>query len=123
MLASCSLGSLLSRLYEKRVCHGQPLEEVWAVGQWNDETGICLCAPEGNALRAGWDLLPAHLQQREARPAVAFSKSQVFCALLVKGRVSFIFRYTARSTVEWARSKTEFITHFHVLFLQGPHLV
>lgn len=40
-----------------------------------------------NALRAGWDLLPAHLQQREARPAVAFSKSQVLCALLVKGRV------------------------------------
>lgn len=102
-LASCSLGSLLSRLYEKRVCHGQPLEEVWAVGNGMMRLESACAHPGSNALRAGWDLLPAHLQQREARPAVAFSKSQVFCALLVEGRVSFIFRYTARSTVEWAR--------------------
>ena len=103
----------------------KPLEEVWAVGNGMMRLES-VCAHLGsNALRAGWDLLPAHLQQREARPALNFSKSQVFCALLIEGRVSWCLFWGTLLAPLWSGRicKTEFIAHFHVLFLQGPHLV
>ena len=107
------------------------------------ESATCACAPRGRCAGGGsmgnrFHLLPAHLQERKARPALDFPKSQVFCTLLLGGRgvgfLVFIWRYAAYSTVEWLRLQdctsilqirvfARFIANFHVLFLQGPHLV
>lgn len=109
------------------------------------ETATCACAPRGRCAGRGvgslenrFHLLPAHLREREARPALDFPKWQVFCTLLLGGHgagfLVFIWRYAAHSTVEWLRLQdctsilrirvfARFIAHFHVLFLQGPHLV
>ena len=56
------------------------------------ESATCACAPRGRCAGGGsmgnrFHLLPAHLQECEARPALDFHKSsQVFCTLLLGGQ-------------------------------------
>ena len=79
--------------------------------------------------------LPVHLQTSAAFPQIAgIWHDACWRGVAGAGFLVFILRYAAHSTVEWLRLQdctsirqvrdfSRFITHLHVFFLQGPHLV